>query len=167
MALSEDIACIARQEAQLHFPRFDDDAAWALGGLLRGWAAAQGWPLVIDVRRFDRPLFYAALPGSVPDQADWVRRKSNVVQRFHRSSYRIGLELAQKQAGATLESRYGLPAADYASHGGAFPLHVEGTGVIGSVAVSGLPQREDHALVVRAVCESLGRDPAGFALPGS
>ena len=39
--------------------------------------------MVIDVRRFGQPLFYAALDGTTPDNAEWVRRKSNVVARFH------------------------------------------------------------------------------------
>jgi uncharacterized protein (UPF0303 family) len=30
--------------------------------------------------------------------------------------------------------------------------------VVGSVTVSGLPQREDHELVVEALCTLLGRD---------
>jgi uncharacterized protein (UPF0303 family) len=51
----------------------------------------------------------------------------------------------------TLHERYGLPVADYAADGGSFPLHVEGAGVVGSVTVSGLPQRADHDLVVEAV----------------
>jgi uncharacterized protein (UPF0303 family) len=36
----------------------------------------------------------------------------------------------------------------FAAHGGAFPLTVARSGCIGSVAVSGLPQVEDHQFVV-------------------
>jgi uncharacterized protein (UPF0303 family) len=64
----------------------------------------------------------------------------------------------------TLGEKYGLPAAEFASHGGAFPLSVAGAGVIGSVAVSGLPQREDHQLVVEALCAVLGQDFGALAL---
>ena len=42
-------------------------------------------------------------------------------------------------------------------HGGAFPLAVEGAGVIGTVVVSGLPQLDDHAMVVKALHQFLGR----------
>jgi uncharacterized protein (UPF0303 family) len=58
---------------------------------------------------------------------------------------------------SNLFERYGLPIADYASHGGCFPLRVVGAGVIGSVTVSGLPERADHQLAVEALCVELGR----------
>ncbi len=159
---NDDLHFIARQERDLRFDSFSEDDAWRLGCLLRDQAAEQRWPVVIDVRRFDRPLFLAALAGSVPDNAEWVRRKSNVVARFHRSSYGFGLHL--KHDGVTLESRYGLSLSDYAPHGGSFPLWVKGAGPIGSVTVSGLPQRGDHAAVTGALRRMLGMDPAAYAL---
>ncbi len=119
--------------------------------------------MVCDVRRFQHPLFYAALDGSVPDNSEWVRRKSNVVARFLRSSYAIGLSLRRDDT--DLQTKYMLPAADYAAHGGAFPIAVQGAGPIGSVTVSGLPQRDDHNLVVEGLCAVLGRDYATFSLP--
>lgn len=154
MAVTDDIATIARQEQALLFDGFDEDRAWRMGGLLRERAVAEGWPVVIDIRSFARPLFLTALPGSSPDNVDWARRKGNVVTRYHRSSYAVGLELQVK--GGTLESRYGLSAADYAAHGGAVPVAVRGTGVIGVATISGLPQREDHAAVVWAMGRLLG-----------
>jgi uncharacterized protein (UPF0303 family) len=114
------------------------------------------------VRRFGQQLFYAALDGTTPDNAEWVRRKSNVVARFHRSSYAVGLKMALMNE--TLLERYGLPVADYATHGGSFPLIVAGTGVVGSATVSGLAQRDDHELVVEALCGLLGRDYAELKL---
>ena len=61
--------------------------------------------------------------------------------------------------------RYGLPDADYAAHGGCFPIHVAGTGIIGAVTVSGLTQREDHNLVVEALCLALKKDHDSLRLP--
>jgi uncharacterized protein (UPF0303 family) len=121
--------------------------------------------VVIDVRRFGQPLFYCALPGTTPDNPDWVRRKSNIVARFHRCSYAVGLEL--KHAGTTLEDKYGLSLTDYAVHGGSFPIRVSGAGPIGSVTVSGVPQRSDHELVVEALCSVIGKDYASLALPAA
>ncbi len=162
MGLSEDIDRIALQERELRLPRLDARTAWELGALLKAMAEERSLSLVADVRRFGQPLFYAALEGTTPDNAEWVRRKSNVVARFHRSSYGFGLNLRMKNT--TLLERYGLPVADYAADGGAFPLHVAGAGIVGSVTVSGLPQRSDHELVVEALCTLLGRDYADLKL---
>jgi len=156
MGLKEDLDRIALEELELRLPRLDAQIAWDLGTRLRNLAAERGLKVVIDVRRFGQPLFYAAIEGTTPDNAEWVRRKSNVAARFHRSSYAVGL--TQKLTGSTLLDLCGLPVADYAAHGGSFPLTVEGAGVVGCVTVSGLPQRDDHNLIVEALCAMLGRD---------
>jgi uncharacterized protein (UPF0303 family) len=85
-----------------------------------------------------------------------------VVARFHRSSYGVGLSLKAKNE--TLLEKFGLAVADYAAHGGSFPLTVAQAGVVGSVTVSGLPQRADHELVVEALCAELERDYAELRL---
>jgi uncharacterized protein (UPF0303 family) len=163
MGLTEDLERIALQERELQLPNLDARMAWELGFRLQSMAAERKLPVVIDIRRFGQPLFYAALEGTTPDNAEWVRRKSNVVARFHTSSYAVGLKLKQKNE--TLTEQQGLPLADYATHGGSFPISVKGVGVIGSVTVSGLPQRADHELVVEAICGLLGRHYGHLCLP--
>ncbi len=166
MAIAEDIAALIRQETELRLPSFDNNTAWTLGLTLRDLALARNHAIVIDIRRFGQPhqpLFYTALSGTTPDNARWVQRKSNVVARFHRSSYHVGRYLEQNKI--TFAERYGLPDADYAAHGGSFPLHITSAGIIGSVTVSGLPQREDHNLVIEALCLHLGRDHDALRLP--
>jgi uncharacterized protein (UPF0303 family) len=156
MGLSEDLEQIAAQERILVFPHFNEQTAWELGSCLRALAAERRLSVVIDVRRFGQPLFYTALASTTPDHVEWVRRKSNAVARFHRSSYAVGLK--EKLKGQTLLESQGLPIADYATHGGSFPISVAGAGVIGSATVSGLPQRADHELVVEALCTLLGHN---------
>lgn len=156
MSITQDLDRIALQERELRIPRLDAQFAWELGSRIRALALERNLAIVIDVRRFGQPLFYAALEGTTPDNVEWVRRKINVVARFHRSSYAVGLQLKSKNTDLTQSQ--GLPVADYATHGGCFPLHVEGSGVVGCVTVSGLPQRSDHELAVEALCAQLGRD---------
>jgi uncharacterized protein (UPF0303 family) len=163
MGWNEDLERIALQERELQLPRLDAETAWQLGSRLRAMAAERGLAVVIDVRRFGQPLFYAAMSGTTPDNVEWVRRKSNVVARFHSSSYVAGLK--EKIKKETLCESQGLPVADYATHGGSFPLAVIGAGIVGSVTVSGLPQRKDHELVVEALCAVLGRTYAELKLP--
>jgi uncharacterized protein (UPF0303 family) len=163
MSLTDDLAIIARQEATLQFSRFNEDTAWQLGTRLRQMCVTRQLTLVIDVRRFGHPLFYCALPGTSPDNPVWAQRKANTVARFHRSSYYMGLELQLK--GTTLADRFGLTLNEFAAHGGSFPISLVGTGVIGAVTVSGLPQRDDHQLVVEALCAETGNDFTQLQLP--
>jgi len=165
MGLNEDLEIIGRQERELVLSQLDAETAWKLGAHLRALADERGLAVTIDIRRFGQPLFYAAMNGTTPDNVEWVRRKSNVVARFHRSSYAVGIK--EKIKGETICESQGLPLADYATHGGSFPLSVAGAGVVGSVTVSGLPMREDHELVIEALCAVLGRDYAELKLPAA
>jgi len=158
-----DLELIAKQERELLLPQFDEDVAWELGMQIRGLAVSRNLAVVIEIRRPGQLLFYSALRGTAPDNAEWVRRKSNSVARFHQSSYAIGLGLRKSQT--TFAERYELSMADYAAHGGSFPLRVVTAGYVGTVTVSGLPQRADHQLVVEALCLHLGRDFQQYKLP--
>lgn len=161
MNIAQDLQTIAHQEKTLVFPHFDSDRAWQIGSQLREMAVARGAAMVIDVRTFGQPLFFAALDGTTPDNVRWAQRKARTVEHFRVSSYAVGLGL--QQASTTLADKYSLPAAEFASHGGAFPLTVKGAGVIGVVTVSGLPQRKDHEFVVEALCAMLGHDASTLA----
>jgi uncharacterized protein (UPF0303 family) len=66
------------------------------------------------------------------------------VRRFGHSSFYVGRQLE----GTTMEEKFLLDGTRFAAHGGAFPVIVRDVGVVGTVTVSGLPQAEDHRLVV-------------------
>jgi uncharacterized protein (UPF0303 family) len=78
-----------------------------------------------------------------------MRRKRNTVLRFQRSS--LAMRLVCEAKGTTLADRYGLTPADYVASGGGVPINLHGTGCIGAVVVSGLPDVEDHRFVVDAM----------------
>ncbi len=146
---------IIAQETSLVFDRFDEDTAWQLGVALRDAASAAGSPVAISIRRNGQRLFHAALPGASADNDGWLERKGAVVDRYGRSSLRVGEEF--RASGKTFEDSSRLDRATFAAHGGAFPVIVRGVGCIGTIAVSGLPQREDHRLVVETLEAFLAR----------
>lgn len=148
-----DLDQLANQEDILVFDRFDEDTAWAIGSKLVGVAQAQGAPVTINIRTSDRTLFHVSLPGAKPANDSWARRKSNLVLREHESSMRFGLALKSK--GKTLAD-HGIDFADFADHGGSFPIRVAGVGVIGAITVSGLASHEDHGMIVGVLAEHLG-----------
>ena len=66
----------------------------------------RGLAVAVDVHLHGLPLFYCAMPGTTPDNAEWIRRKRNVVLRFFRSLYAVGLKYQAR--GITLEAATGL-----------------------------------------------------------
>jgi uncharacterized protein (UPF0303 family) len=143
-----EIAEIQAEQAGLELPAFDEASALRLGNLLVDLALAERLPVVINIRSANRTLFHAALPGSAPLNDIWARRKSNTALTFHEPSLLVGLR--HKEKGETL-AKHGLDTADFADHGGAVPIRVAGAGVVAVATVSGLPQVEDHKLVVRGI----------------
>ncbi len=143
------IAELEQQELDLVLERFGHADAWALGSLLVTMATERRLPVAIDIRHGEQQVFHAGLAGSVADNDRWIERKVRVVQRYGASSYLVGRRLAAK--GQELDASMGVDPARYAAHGGAFPVRIAGVGVVGVVTVSGLPQAEDHALVVEAL----------------
>ena len=141
---------LQEQEERLQFGRFDHQDAWDLGVRLVGLAQERGHAVTIDIRLGDHQLFHYALAGTSADNDDWIERKIRVVRRFGHSSYLVGQTFRDR--GTTFEQDQShLEPALYAAHGGCFPIILKGTGPVGTVTVSGLPQLDDHRLVVEAL----------------
>ena len=163
MSTEDDLRIIARQEERLVFDSFDEATAFAIGSSIRERGLAEKLPIVIQISVWDRLLFYAALPGSSSSNFDWVRRKINVVKMFQKSTYRMVLE--QNSPDRAFKTGHGLPVTDYVLAGGGFPVVIKGVGAVGAFGVSGLPEREDHGVVVDALCDHLGIERKALALP--
>lgn len=148
------VAELAAEEAELQFASFTNDDAWELGCALVGAARAAGAPVAVEIVRNGHRLFAAALTGATPDNAAWIERKNRVVHRFGHSSLHV--RQASIERGTTFEAEFGLDPDRYAAHGGAFPVVVRDVGPVGVVTVSGLPQLEDHRMVVAALRARLG-----------
>ncbi|TQN42702.1 uncharacterized protein (UPF0303 family) [Blastococcus colisei] len=149
------LAELAAEEEDLQFTRFTADDAWELGSALVAGGREKELPIAVDLTRNRHQLFHAALAGATPDNDSWIRRKTRVVTRFGHSS--LYVRQASIERGTTFEAEFGLDPARYAAHGGAFPILVRDVGPIGVVVVSGLPQVEDHRMVVAALRTQLGR----------
>ena len=149
------VAQLAAEEAELQFGGFTNDDAWDLGSALVAVARRDGASVAVDVSRHGHQLFHASLPGTSPDNDSWIARKTRVVHRFGHSS--LYVRQASIERGTTFEEEFGLDPALYAAHGGAFPVVVASVGPVGAVVVSGLPQLEDHRMVVAAIRAHLGR----------
>jgi len=146
VSIDQDLEKIAEQEKRLRFKHFDSEVAWAIGSALKAAAEKRHVSVAIDIQLNGHTLFCHGMVGTTPDNWEWVRRKRNVVLRYHCSSYAIGLKHERERT--SLYEKSGVDPKDYAAHGGCFPIVLEGTGCVGTITVSGLPQRDDHSLVV-------------------
>lgn len=140
---------LAAEADQLLLNRFDYDFAWALGLQMREAAADAKAPVAITLAHGTAVVFSVLMPGATLDNLDWCARKRAVAHRFHRASLAIRLEA--EKAGYDFNDRFRLPQADFVASGGGVPLMLRGGTLIGTAAVSGLPDEEDHLLVVNAL----------------
>lgn len=150
--MSEDESLLQElleQERRLVFDRFDNDTAIELGMKIVERAREEKLAVVVDVSRGEQRLFYCALAGTSADNEYWVAGKNAVVRRFGHSSFYVGQRARVR--GVDFAASQMVDPSTYRAHGGAFPIIVEGVGVVGTATVSGLPQADDHRLVVSVI----------------
>src|SRR5215211_4919486 len=147
---------LLQEEQELQFRKFNEDTAWKIGNQLVEQALSKDLPVTIDITKGTHQLFHASLCGTSADNDEWVKRKVRLVYRFGHSSFYMGQLLKSK--GKRIEEAYLVSESEYAAHDGCFPVIVKDTGMIGTITVSGLPQEEDHKLVVQAIRDYLAQE---------
>jgi uncharacterized protein (UPF0303 family) len=154
--LDKAIELMTNQEKALVFPHFNRRDGWDLGHVFAELIAEKNLPAPVCIRLPSGLIvFQWAGEGTNPDNEYWMIRKFRLVRDLEQSTLLSAAWFRKK--GETLESR-GLDPRRYAAAGGGFPIRVEGSGLAGVVTVSGLPQLEDHALLVEGIGRYLGLD---------
>ena len=157
MAFEFTYDVLQQQENKLVLPAFNSKAAWEIGTLIIERARRESKAIAVSITIARQNIFHYAFDGLGPDADNWIRRKSNVVYEYHRSSLLIGTKLAAENS--SLEA-HGRNPADFMVNGGSFPIRVIGAGVIGAITVTGLPHLEDHDYVTAALAEYLAQQAA-------
>ena len=147
--MEEILSTLLQQEQELQFINFNELTAWQIGSQMVERAMRENLPITIDIMRGQQQLFHFSMPGTAADNDEWVKRKVRLVNRFGHSSFYMGQMLKHK--GKTIEQSYLISESEFAAHGGCFPIIIKDTGMVGTVTVSGLPQEEDHKLVVDSI----------------
>lgn len=151
--LEDQLLQMEKEEQELQFTEFTNETALQVGLRIVEEAKRNGKNIALDITRSGQRLFVHAMEGTTVGNENWIRRKNNVVGRFAMSSRRFAVWF--KNQDKSLEELYGITEEDYAPFGGSFPLTVKGEGIIGTITVSGLPEYEDHELVVKVLREYL------------
>ena len=136
---------------ELVLDSFSAEAAWKIGCRIREKTLQNGYQIAASVTLNRKRLFYMAVEETTPINERWIHRKENTVYTFFKSSYEMSLYMKLKED--RIEPRYGLKDGDYAAAGGCVPVIVKNVGFVGTVAVSGLTEEEDHNLVVETLKE--------------
>jgi uncharacterized protein (UPF0303 family) len=142
----ELLAHIAEQEGRLTVRGFSHDDAWRLGSILVELARERHLAVGIDITRGEQQVFHVGLRGSNADNDDWLARKVRTTKRFGRSSLAVRLESEARAGGYDW-----LDPKLYALSGGCVPIRLTDGALVGTATVSGLPDTEDHALVIEAL----------------
>ncbi len=140
---------LKRQEQELQFTQFTNDMALEIGNRIVENAKARKQNVTVDITRNGQKLFFHAMTGTTNDNVEWIRRKNNLVNRTGHSSFYVHTDVKSK--GGDIDAMPLYDIREYAAHGGAFPIILKGSGMIGTITVSGLPGVEDHASVVRVL----------------
>ncbi|KAF5632879.1 hypothetical protein F52700_6417 [Fusarium sp. NRRL 52700] len=141
------------------FTSFTTEDAFVLGNLLYARLypyAVKGKPTVISIAlaNTSQVVFQTVTgPGTAPDNEQWVRRKRNTVLRFGNSTWFMHNKFKGDEV--AFAAKYGIADSnkgDYAIHGGAIPIRVQGVeGIVAIVVVSGLKQDEDHGVIADVI----------------
>ena len=140
---------LLQQEEELALSSFTNEDAISLGQELLKLALNQKAPVIVQVRIGEQIIFHSALTGSSSENDWWINRKYRVVEKFKHSSMYVRVSYEEKNQ--SFEEDSGLDNELYAAHGGGFPITVSGSGIVGVALVSGLPQVEDHKMIIQGL----------------
>ena len=140
---------LLQQEKDLALSSFTNEDAISLGQELLKLALNQKAQVIVQVRIGEQIIFHSALTGSSSENDWWINRKYRVVEKFKHSSMYVRVSYEEKNQ--SFEEDSGLDNELYAAHGGGFPISVTDIGIVGVALVSGLPQVEDHKMIIKGL----------------
>jgi len=153
--IEKQIALMEAQLSALQFESFSNEDAWSLGIDIVEQARREGTSIAVSIRRNRQLLFYHAMQNTSIDNEFWIAGKENIVNHFHDASYAVKLKSEIKNE--NINECFFLDKQDYRASGGCFPIILKETGVIGTITVSGMHERDDHRYVVEAIERHLAK----------
>jgi len=142
------------EESLLRLPSLTNIDAVEIGEIATTRGKQKRLPIAIEVRIGDLIVFHVSLEGSKPENDWWISRKVAVVMlKQHSTMYE---RVSAEERGVDWHKENNLKNETHAIHGGGLPL-ITGEGFKGILAISGLPQVEDHLFAVEVLTEFLTR----------
>lgn len=148
-------ATLKLEAETLILPSLSHMDALEIGSIAEEIGRDRALSITIEVQFGKWPVFHVALPGTKPENDNWIARKSRVVQITGNSTMYERVYAEENSFDWYLKNN--LSEENHAIHGGGLPLNVNGIGLAGVLLISGLPQVEDHLLGVEVIAEFLAR----------
>lgn len=143
---------IEKQEELLVFDKFTNEDALKLGIILTEVTKDTPGPLSMRIFIGDTVVFQYAMEGDAEVRFGWTYRKYQLIKKTGHSSMHGKIRamfLGELQDLCEQSDIYGFGC-------GGFPITVKGKGIVGAIAVSGLPDPADHPYVVEALSKYIG-----------
>lgn len=144
---------LEQEENSLVLESFSHQQALALGQV--GIEVIKDAPIAMEVRKGNHLIFKASMPGTSQDNDWWLNRKFKAADRFGHGSLWVKKKFLEMNQDFEVDS--GLDQDLYAAHGGVVPVIVKGTGIVGGIGISGLPDVEDHRVAVEILQKFLNK----------
>lgn len=138
---------LEEQEKLLVFNEFTKENGIELGEILKDVIKDTPKPLSLRVFLNDEIVYEYTMEGDFEKRFGWTSRKYNLIKKTGHSSMHGKVRkiyLNELQDLAKQDDIYGFGC-------GGFPIIVKNKGIIGAIAVSGLPDPLDHFYVVEAL----------------
>jgi len=145
---------LLEEESLLQLPSLSNSDAVDIGEIATTFGKQRKIPITVQVRIGNWIVYHASLEGSKPENDWWINRKVAVVLlKQHSTMYE---RISAEERGVDWHKENNLKDETHAIHGGGLPL-ITGEGFKGILAISGLPQVEDHLFAVEVLTEFLAR----------
>lgn len=156
MDVEKILEILEEQENYFHFNKFDSDDVWKLGCCLIEEAKERKFSPAFSIRLNNGyTIFQYGFHGTGLDHANWMDRKERMTKTKQMSSLRCAYLL--KKAGSKMEEAWFMDSMEYSDCGGAFPIYVDGVGMIGSILASGISVLNDHDVIIGGLCRFFGK----------
>ena len=152
MNVKEILGVIEEQEQTLIFDKFGNRDALLLGTQIAEQVKDSERPVAIRIYLGDILVFQYTMRGKEEWHYGWAEKKCRMVMATGHSSLYVML---RHDFGGDWKEWEGDGEKAFAC--GGFPIQVQGKGMIGVVAASGLVDPQDHVEVVAALSKLLGK----------
>jgi uncharacterized protein (UPF0303 family) len=146
---------LLNEEQMLTLSSLDLAGAIEIGEIAKSLGMVRNLPIAVEVRIGDWIIYHVSLPGSTPENDQWISRKARTVMLKHHST--MYERVSAEERGVDWHKENNLLDETHAIHGGGLPLITKDDGLVGVLLISGLPQVEDHLLGVEVLTEFLAR----------